>query len=108
MQGTEDGTRVDNVWGAAIRNASDLPIFDVRVIFYLVNDQRDGSPWTTDERYASVERFRVIPPEQIRHLELPQRIRAMADECNDDVYLVGLEFTDANGQRAKGWACRSV
>ena len=65
-----------------------------------MNDPGDGSPWTTGLRYASLEKFRrVIPPGQTSHLELPERIRSMDTECNDQVYLVGIEFTDANGAR---------
>ena len=30
---------------------------------------------------------------------MPDRVRDMADECSDQVYLVGIEFTDANGTR---------
>ena len=86
-------------WGATISNASELPILDVRVFYYWVNDLRDGSPWTTEQRYASVDRIRVIPPGQLRGQELPERVRSMAQECNDNVYLVGVEFTDANGVR---------
>lgn len=86
-------------WGAAVRNASDLPIFDVRVFFYWVNDPRDGNPWTAEQRYASVDRILVIPPGQTRDSELPERVSSMAKECNDRVYLVGIEFTDANGHR---------
>jgi hypothetical protein len=86
-------------WGAAIQNASDLPVLDVRVFFYWVNRTRDGSPWTTELRYASVERILVIPPGKTRYVELPARVRDMAEECNDEVYLVGIEFTDANGIR---------
>lgn len=46
---------------------------------------------------ASVERFRVVPPGKIKNLELPQRVRNMGEKCNDDVYLVGVEFTDSSG-----------
>jgi hypothetical protein len=84
-------------WGATIQNASELPVLDVRVFFYWVNDLRDGSPWTTEQRYASVNRIRVIPPGQFRHCDLPDRVRNMSGECDDRVYLVGIEFTDANG-----------
>lgn len=90
---------IDKVWGAAIRNASELPILDVRVFFYWVNDPHDGSPWTTEQRYASVERIRVIPPGQTWNLELPDRVRSMDEKCDDQVYLVSIEFTDANGTR---------
>ena len=37
-------------WGAAVRNASELPILDVRVFFYWVNDPGGGSPWSVFER----------------------------------------------------------
>jgi hypothetical protein len=96
---TEVSPAEQGSWGALVRNASELPVFDIRIFFYWVNDRHDGSEWTTEQRYASVERFRVIPPEQTRYLELPDRVRSMANECNDDVYLVGVEFTDARGAR---------
>ena len=86
-------------WGAAINNASELPIFDVRVFFYWVNDPGDGSPWTPDMRYTPLERFRVIPPNHIRRLDLPSTVQNTGEECNDDVYVVGIEFTDASGAR---------
>jgi len=92
-----DNGTLDGTWGATIRNASELPILDVRIFYYWVNDRHDGSPWTTEQRYASVDRIRVIPPGQSRNQELPERVRSMAQECNDNVYLVGVEFTDANG-----------
>jgi hypothetical protein len=85
--------------GAAIRNASELPIFDVRVFFYWVNDPGDGRPWTTELRYASQQRLRVISPGQTSHHRLPEHVRNMAKECNGQVYLIGIEFTDANGMR---------
>jgi len=86
-------------WGARVRNASDLPILDVQIMVYWVNDPGDGSPWTTDLRYESPERFRVIPPGQNRHRNLPQDIRDMEEECNDQTYLVAIEFTDNSGVR---------
>lgn len=85
--------------GAAVRNASELPVFDVRVFFYWVNDRGDGGPWTTELRYASQQSLRVIPPGQTSHHRLPENVRGMAEECNGQLYLVGIEFTDANGTR---------
>jgi hypothetical protein len=85
--------------GAAIRNASELPVMDVRVCFFWVNDPGDGRPWTAELRYASQESMRVIPPGQTAHHRLPEQIRSMAEECNGQVYVVGIEFTDANGIR---------
>ncbi len=95
-----DPARVINeVWGGTVQNASELPIFDVRIFYYWVNDRRDGSPWTTEQRYASIDTIRVIPPGQRRNQELPERVRNQSEVCNDQVYLVGIEFTDANGGR---------
>jgi hypothetical protein len=84
---------------AAVRIASELPILDVRVFFFWVNDPGDNRPWIAELRYASRESIRVIPPGQISHHRLPQHVRSMADECNGQVYVVGAEFTDANGVR---------
>ena len=95
----DPATLIDATWGGTVQNASDLPIFDVRIFYYWVNDPRDGSPWTTEQRYASVDIIRVIPPGQPRNQELPAHIRNQSEECNDKVYLVGIEFTDANGRR---------
>jgi hypothetical protein len=85
--------------GAAVRNASELPVMDVRVFFFWVNDPGDGKPWTAELRYASLESIRVIPPGQTSHHRLPEDICSMAKECNGQVYVVGVEFTDANGIR---------
>ena len=90
---------VDATWGGTVRNASELPIFDVRIFYYWVNDRRDGSPWTTEQRYVSIDIIRVIPPGQARNQELPERVRNQSQECNDQVYVVGIEFTDADGHR---------
>jgi hypothetical protein len=68
--------------GAAVRNASELPVMDVRVFFFWVNDPGDGKPWTAELRYASQESIRVIPPGQTSHHRLPEHIRSMAKECN--------------------------
>lgn len=88
-----------STWGAVVRNASDLPILDVQVRIYWVIDPGDGSPWTADLRYESPDRFRVLPPGQSRHSNLPQDIRDMEPECNDQTYLVAIDFTDNSGAR---------
>jgi uncharacterized membrane-anchored protein YhcB (DUF1043 family) len=84
--------------GAVIRNASDLPVLDVRVFFHWVNERSDGS-WTSANRGGPVERVRVIAPEHQFFVEMPQEIRDMTTEVNDQVYVVSIEFTDAAGQR---------
>ncbi len=84
--------------GAVIRNGSDLPILDVRVFFHWVSERSDGT-WTSANRGGPVERVRVIPPEHQGFVEMPEQIRTMTDEVNDQVYVVSLEYTDAAGQR---------
>jgi hypothetical protein len=96
---TAVGRATRHAWGALVRNASELPVFDVRVFFYWVNDPGDGRRWTTEQRYASLDRFRVIPPGHTRQSDLPDSVRITERECNGDVYLVGIEFTDASGAR---------
>jgi hypothetical protein len=87
-------------WGAVVENASDLPVLDVRVHFFYVNDPRDGSPWTTDERYAAPERFRVIPPGQTRNLPLPYtQLGIQASNVSEQNFLIAIDFTDASGQQ---------
>jgi hypothetical protein len=54
------------VWGAYIRNASDLPILDVRVSFYYIQEKRTsqafeftdaaGNRWERDPRGTLVPR----------------------------------------------------
>jgi hypothetical protein len=84
--------------GAVIRNGSDLPILDVRVFFHWVNERSDGT-WTSANRGGPVERVRVIAPEHQVFVQMPEQIRTMTAEVNEQVYVVSLEFTDAAGQR---------
>jgi len=86
-------------WGAAVRNASDLPVFDIRVFYYRVHDPRDCNPWTGEPVYASVDIIWVIPPGQLRNQELPDRVSGQHGACNEQDYVVAAEFTDANGVR---------
>lgn len=102
MSGEPASTEVpitDAAWGCVVRNASELPIFDVRIFYFRVNDPGDGSPWTAVQVYASVGIIRVIPPGQLRNQELPDRVREQYRGVDDQLYVVGVEFTDANGQR---------
>ncbi len=88
------------VWGAIIRNDSDLPVLDVRTFFHWVNDSGDGT-WTSTDRGGPVERIRVVPPHSERFVGMPEQIRRMTDEVSDQVYVVSIEFNDAAGAR---WA----
>jgi hypothetical protein len=83
--------------GAIIRNASDLPVLDVRVFLHWVNERSDGT-WTSANRGGPIERERVIPPDHQVFVAMPEEIRNMTSEVNDRVYVVSIEFTDAAGQ----------
>jgi hypothetical protein len=60
-------------WGAAIRNASDLAVLDVRVFFYFVNDPGDGGPWTAEQRWASTSRIARSRPARSGTWNSPSR-----------------------------------
>ncbi|MBC6456366.1 hypothetical protein [Actinomadura sp. HBU206391] len=89
-------------YGAYIRNASDLPIYDVRVEFYYVQDRTDGtSGWDPIHRGSSVEELRAIPPQGTEFVDMPQGIRRQVDDISDEMYVTGIEFRDSAGNR---WA----
>jgi hypothetical protein len=69
-----------------------LPVLDVRVFFHSVSEQSDGT-WTSVNRGGPVEHVRVIAPEHRMLVEMPEQIRTMTAEVNDQVYVVSLEFT---------------
>jgi hypothetical protein len=85
------------IWGARIRNASDLPVVDVRVFFYYIAEQSPGGDWEPVLRGAPAERIRVVPPQGDRFFAIPEQVLGMMDQVGDDVYAVGIRFTDAAG-----------
>jgi hypothetical protein len=85
-----------NVWGANIRNSSDLPILDVRVAFHYIQE-KPGGEWEPVLRGSPVEKIRVIPPQSDRFYEIPEPVRNMINEVSDSLYVVSIEFTDAAG-----------
>jgi hypothetical protein len=92
------------VYGALIRNASDLPIYDVRVIFYFVHHLQTGSSeWEPIERGRASEDLRVIPPDQTEFMRIPDGILWQVDNLDQgrDNFVVGIEFRDAAGNRWK-------
>jgi hypothetical protein len=70
----------------------------VRAFFHWVNEQSDGT-WTLTSRGGPNEGVRVIAPEHQDFVEMPEQIRTMTSQVNDQVYVVSIEFTDAAGQR---------
>jgi len=96
---TTSGPEPGNVWGAIIRNASDLPILDVRVSFHYIQEKWPGGDWEPVLRGSPPEKIRVIPPRTDRFYEIPEQVRGMIDQVDDSIYVVSIEFTDAAGSR---------
>ncbi|HYB16840.1 MAG TPA: hypothetical protein VEF71_15390 [Streptosporangiaceae bacterium] len=86
------------LWGARIRNASGLPVIDVRVFFYHIAE-KPGGEWEPVLRGSPVERLRVIPPQTDRFRAVPEQVTDMMNRVGDDIYAVGIWFTDAAGNR---------
>jgi hypothetical protein len=84
-------------WGAWIRNASDLPVTDVRAFFHYVQETQPGA-WSAVTSGPPIE-IRVMPPQHDRFTEIPVQTRSMVSECNDSTYIVSIEFTDAARKR---------
>jgi hypothetical protein len=85
--------------GAVIRNASDLPVYDVRVSFCVAVSSAPAPGWRAEERYSSPEPILVIAPGE-EHVELPGNVRERETaDGNEPKWLVGIQFTDADGRR---------
>jgi hypothetical protein len=83
--------------GAIISNASDLPIYNVRVSLCVAVDPSAGLTWRQGERFAGA--LRLVPPGE-EHVEMPDHLRAEAEASgNQQTWLVAIEFTDALGTR---------
>jgi hypothetical protein len=81
------------VWGAVVRNASDLPVYDVIVEFHFASPRIDGSLWTLARGQT---RRRLIPPGE-SFVPMPD---AMLREIVDtDSYLVAMSFRDAGNRQ---------
>jgi hypothetical protein len=96
---TEQWDSAVDVWGARIRNASDLPVLDVRVFFHYVQEQQPGGQWASVLRGESPETIRVLPPGHDRFAKIPDQVRDMLDQVDDTIYVVSIQFTDAAGNR---------
>jgi hypothetical protein len=86
-------------WGAQILNASDLPILDVSTTFYFVSDPGTGQPWTPIDRGRAMESILVLPPGGMQFVPIPEVIANIVKTIGREVYVVGIEFTDAAGYR---------
>ena len=86
-------------WGAMIRNNSDLPILDVGAAFHRVAEPVKGLGWTPLPVGTSLKSVRVLPPRTERHLPIAPDTAAQDPQCDDDVYVASITFTDAAGNR---------
>jgi hypothetical protein len=81
-----DGRR----WGALVRNASDLPVFDVRVTYHHKAD------WLSEpSKKLGFSTALVVPPGEPAFLEAPSSIYIDGKRAT---YVVGLTFRDAAGR----------
>ncbi len=84
-------------WGAIITNASDLPVYNVRVSFCVAVEPSAGLTWRHGERYMGA--LRLVPPGE-ENVEMPDHLRAEEASGNEQpAWLVAIEFTDASGGR---------
>jgi hypothetical protein len=84
-------------WGAIISNASDLPVYNVRVSFCVAVDPSAGLTWRQGERFAGA--LRLVPPGE-EHIEMPDHLRTDEEASgNQPTWLVAIQFTDAFGAR---------
>lgn len=91
-----------DAWEARIRNASDLPIFDVRAFFHKIHridPVPGGGNWVPVGQVGTPpdEIICVFPPQADRVVAIPEDVRKMFGELTDRTYVVSIEFTDAAG-----------
>jgi len=91
-----------DTWEARIRNASDLPIFDVRTFFHKIHKIDPipgGGNWVPVGQIGTPpdETICVFPPETDRVVAVPENVQDMFGELTDRTYVVSIEFTDAAG-----------
>src|ERR1700733_1572495 len=93
-------TSRERIWGAFLRNASDLPVFDVVVMFYF-------GKASLDEADANTSPYKVLrtvlpPGNEPVHVKIPDevlRLFGSADSKEIAFYRVKIEFTDSAGIR---------
>ena len=86
-------------WGATVRNASGLPIYDISVFFHTAEEPVRGLGWIPAAAGSSTESIRVLPPMSERHLAIPPDVARQREKCDANVYVVSIWFTDAGGNR---------
>jgi len=89
-------------WGACVRNASDEPVFDVRVFFHHMREKDGGGYHAVSQGSPPPrETIGVLPPGEDRFVAIPENVRAMFGTItiDDTSSASSVEFTDAAGNR---------
>lgn len=89
-------------WGALVRNASDEPVFDIRVFFHHIRETEGGGYQAVSQGGPPPrETIGVLPPGEDRFVAIPQNVRAMFGSIiiDDRTCAASVEFTDAAGNR---------
>lgn len=71
-------------WSIGRAAVSKVVIYTVRVFFHDIAMQPSGD-WTTSPHGGPVERIRVIPPQSQPFIEIPDEVRNLLDQCDDQV-----------------------
>jgi hypothetical protein len=86
------------IYGAMIRNASNLPIYDLRAIFFSIDHQAGESPdWEASAIGISPREMRALPPNDSELLEVPDTLVKVVEDATKQDVVVAIEFRDAAG-----------
>ena len=99
---TRQEDAVPRSWGALVRNASDEPVFDVRVFFHHMREKEGGGYQAVSQGGPPPrETTAVLPPVEDRFVVIPEAVRAMFGSItiDDRTCAASVEFTDAAGNR---------
>lgn len=84
-------------WAAFIRNASDLPIYDVEIDFYYVIP--NAPPGNVPSRRGSSDQIPVVPPQEETYIKTPSGVLDQVDAESKANHSVAIEFRDTAGAR---------
>lgn len=90
-------TLAEPVWGAFLRNASDLPVSDLVINFYFPGKNDSTETWNIH----TINKLTLPPNDAPIHLEIDETaLRLYSDERKMDAFhRVEIEFTDSQGIR---------
>lgn len=87
----------ESTWVAWVANGSDLPVYDVTVRFFYVQEQ-PNEPTIFIHR-ATSEVVRVVPPQDRVKVPLPEDVRRQTENIKTSTYVAGIDFRDTAGVR---------